>query len=139
TRAALPLQSVRGETSSLGGVRRAPLSRKPLGDLERQPFTSRVGRSLALTALAAYAVTVGCTSTQARSIPPSTASITTYQVTGTVVAMTEDRIVVDKGGQQWEIARDAAFKVIGDMRIGSKVTTWYRLAGVSAQVLPKEK
>ena len=31
TRAALPLQTVGGETSSLGGVRRAPLSRKPLG------------------------------------------------------------------------------------------------------------
>ena len=31
TRAPLPLQSVRGETSSLGGARRAPLSRKPLG------------------------------------------------------------------------------------------------------------
>src|SRR5262249_13808069 len=33
TRAAVPLQTPRGETSSLGGVRRAPLSRKPLGDL----------------------------------------------------------------------------------------------------------
>src|SRR5262249_43745483 len=32
TRAALPLQTVRGEASSLGGSRRAPLSRKPLDD-----------------------------------------------------------------------------------------------------------
>ena len=31
TRAALSLQTIRGESSSLGGVRRAPLSRKPLG------------------------------------------------------------------------------------------------------------
>src|SRR5262249_43196607 len=30
TRAAVPLQAVRGESSPLGGVRRAPLSRKPL-------------------------------------------------------------------------------------------------------------
>jgi len=31
TRAAVPLQTVRGKSSSLGGARRAPLSRKPLG------------------------------------------------------------------------------------------------------------
>jgi len=41
TRAALPLQNVRDETSSLGGVRRAPLSRKPLGD-----FPSLLGLAL---------------------------------------------------------------------------------------------
>ena len=31
TRAAVPPQTARGETSSLGGARRAPLSHKPLG------------------------------------------------------------------------------------------------------------
>src|SRR5262249_42485087 len=35
TRAALPLQTVRGDTSSFGGARRAPLSRKPLGRTRR--------------------------------------------------------------------------------------------------------
>jgi len=35
TRAALPLQTVGGESSSLSGVRRAPLSRKPLGAMKR--------------------------------------------------------------------------------------------------------
>ena len=34
TRAAVPLRTVRGESSSLGDVRRPPLSRKPLGVLE---------------------------------------------------------------------------------------------------------
>src|SRR5262249_52240278 len=57
TRAAVPLQTVRGETSSLGGVRRAPLSRKPLGDFRAGGLAGflRLAAPITLIALASCA------------------------------------------------------------------------------------
>ena len=51
----------------------------------------------------------------------------TYQVTGPIVSMTNDMIVVDKDGDKWEIARSADTKVMGNLKVGTKVTVQYRM------------
>jgi hypothetical protein len=58
----------------------------------------------------------------------------TYQVTGPVLSMTDDTIVVQKGNDKWELGRDAATKVTGDLKVGSKVTIQYRMTAVSIDV-----
>ena len=60
----------------------------------------------------------------------------TYQVTGPVLSVTDDMIVVQKGTDKWEIARDASTKVTGDLKVGAKVTIEYRMIGTSVEVKP---
>ncbi len=50
-----------------------------------------------------------------------------YQVTGPVVEMTDSMIVVMKGKDRWEIARDASTKMQGDVMVGAKVTIMYTM------------
>ncbi len=57
-----------------------------------------------------------------------------YQVTGKVVELTDTSIVVDKGDEKWEIARDASTKVTGDLKVGSKVTVQYRMTAGTVEV-----
>lgn len=57
-----------------------------------------------------------------------------YQVTGPIVALTDDVITVDKGGEKWEIGRSAATKVTGKLAVGSRVTVYYRMAATAADV-----
>jgi RNase P/RNase MRP subunit p29 len=45
----------------------------------------------------------------------------TYQVTGSVLEITDSTIVVQKDKDKWEIAKDAAASVKGDLKVGSKV------------------
>jgi len=58
----------------------------------------------------------------------------TYQVTGPVLEVTNDMLVVQKGKDKWEIGRDASTKVTGDLKVGSKVTVEYRMTATSAEV-----
>jgi hypothetical protein len=58
----------------------------------------------------------------------------TYQVTGPVLELTNDMIVVQKGKDRWEIARDSNSKVTGDLKVGAKVTIQYRMTAVSVGV-----
>lgn len=58
----------------------------------------------------------------------------TYQVTGPVLELTADTIVVQKGHERWEIGRDAGTKVTGDLKVGSKVTIEYRMTATSVAV-----
>jgi hypothetical protein len=60
----------------------------------------------------------------------------TYQVTGPVLAVSPDMIVVQKGNDRWEIARDAGTKVSGDLKVGAKVTIQYRMVATSVDVKP---
>jgi len=60
----------------------------------------------------------------------------TYQVTGPVLSVTADLIVVQKGNDKWEIARDASTKVTGDLKVGAKVTIEYRMSATSVDVKP---
>ena len=58
----------------------------------------------------------------------------TYQVTGPVLELTSDMIVVKKGNDRWEIARDAATKVTGDLKVGATVTIQYRMTATAVDV-----
>jgi len=58
----------------------------------------------------------------------------TYQVTGPVLELKDDLIVVQKGQDKWEIARGKDTKVTGDLKVGSKVTIEYRMTAATVEV-----
>jgi hypothetical protein len=58
----------------------------------------------------------------------------TYQVTGPVLDVKDDVIVVEKGKDKWEIGRSKDTKVAGDLKVGSKVTIEYRMEAASVEV-----
>ena len=68
--------------------------------------------------------------------PLQAAAPKTYQVTGPVLEVTNDMIVVQKGQDRWEIARDASTKVTGELKVGEKVTIEYRMTATSVEVKP---
>lgn len=63
----------------------------------------------------------------------------TYQVTGPVLEVTADKIFVQKGKDKWEINRDAATKVTGDLKVGSKVTIEYTMKATTIEVKDAKK
>jgi hypothetical protein len=65
----------------------------------------------------------------------------TYQVTGPVLEVKDDMVVVQKGKEKWEIARDKDTKVTGDLKVGSKVTVMYSMkaATIDAKADAKKK
>jgi hypothetical protein len=58
----------------------------------------------------------------------------TYQVTGPVLEIKGDMIIVQKGNDKWELAKDAATKVTGDLKVGSKVTIEYTMKAATIEV-----
>jgi len=62
------------------------------------------------------------------------AGLKTYQVTGPVLEVNVDMIVVQKGNDKWQIGRDAATKITGDLKVGSKVTIEYTMKAASVEV-----
>ncbi len=58
----------------------------------------------------------------------------TYQVTGPVLEIKGDIIVVQKGKEKWEILKDAATKIKGDLKVGSKVTIDYTMKATAIEV-----
>ena len=63
-----------------------------------------------------------------------------YQVTGPVLEVKDDVIVVQKGKDKWEIARDKDTKVSGDLKVGAKVTIQYQMKAteIDAKGEPKK-
>lgn len=68
---------------------------------------------------------------------PAGAASKTYQVTGPVVDVSDNAVVVEKGKEKWEIARDKDTKIKGDLKKGSKVTVDYRMTATSVEVKDK--
>ena len=62
------------------------------------------------------------------------AEVKTYQVTGPVLEVRDDVIVVQKGKEKWEIARTPDTKVKGELKVGAKVTIEYRMAAATVEV-----
>ena len=58
----------------------------------------------------------------------------TYQVTGPVLELKDDLIVVQKGQDKWEIARGKDTKITEDLKVGSKVTIEYRMTAATVEV-----
>ncbi len=59
------------------------------------------------------------------------AGVKTYQVTGPVLEVRDDAIVVQKGKDKWEIARDKDTKGGADVKTGDKVTVQYTMSAKS--------
>ncbi len=83
-----------------------------------------LGLALAVALMAAGAAVYGFAATKA------------YQVTGPVLEVRSDAIVVQKGAEKWEIARDSGTKVTGDLKVGAKVTVMYRMTATDVEVKP---
>ncbi|MDA8433449.1 MAG: hypothetical protein M0Z60_10880 [Nitrospiraceae bacterium] len=67
------------------------------------------------------------------------AGTSTYQVTGPVLEVKSDSIVVQKGKEKWEIARDKDTKVTGGLKVGDKVTVHYTMKAASIEVKGEAK
>lgn len=63
----------------------------------------------------------------------------TYQVTGPVLEVRDDAIVVEKGKEKWEIARTPATAVKGDIKKGAKVTVEYTMSATKIEVREEKK
>ncbi|HEY3451312.1 MAG TPA: hypothetical protein VGK67_33445 [Myxococcales bacterium] len=63
----------------------------------------------------------------------------TYQVTGPVLEVKGDLIVVEKGKERWEIAKTADTKIEGELKVGAKVTIQYRMTAASVEVKGEAK
>jgi len=68
------------------------------------------------------------------TFPTGAAEVKTYQVTGPVLELTSSTIVVQKGKDRWELARDASTKVSGDLKVGAKVTISYKMISTEIEV-----
>ena len=62
-----------------------------------------------------------------------------YQVTGPVLEVRDDAIVVEKGKEKWEIARTPDTKVQGELKKGEKVTVHYKMTATSIDVAAAKK
>ena len=62
-----------------------------------------------------------------------------YQVTGPVLEMKDDLIVVQKDKEKWEIAKDKDTKITGDLKVGSKVTIQYQMKATAVEVKADDK
>ena len=63
----------------------------------------------------------------------------TYQVTGPVLEIKDDMVVVQKGKEKWEVARDKDTKVSGDLKAGAKVTVNYTMKAATIEAKSAEK
>ncbi|AHZ83342.1 hypothetical protein Bb109J_c2732 [Bdellovibrio bacteriovorus] len=63
----------------------------------------------------------------------------TYQVTGPIVELSDSRIIVQKGNDRWEIERNPNTKVMGDLKVGQKVTVEYTMAADSVEIKSESK
>lgn len=48
--------------------------------------------------------------------------------------VSDSMIVVQKGKERWEIARDAKTKMPGDVQVGSKVTVMYTMTATEVEM-----
>ena len=62
-----------------------------------------------------------------------------YQVTGPVAEVTDTKIVVMKGSERFEVARNADTKVEGDLKVGAKVTIKYVMTAATVEVKADDK
>jgi hypothetical protein len=63
-----------------------------------------------------------------------------YQVTGPVSELTDSKIVVMKGKEKFEIARNPETKVTGgELKVGDKVTVYYDMTATDVDVKADKK
>lgn len=57
-----------------------------------------------------------------------------YQVTGPILEVKGDMVIVQKDKEKWEIAVDKETQVKGNMKPGAKVTIQYQMKAKSVEV-----
>ncbi len=57
-----------------------------------------------------------------------------YQVTGPVIAVTDTTITVQKDDQKWELARSKQTKGAAKVKVGDKVTVYYRMIADEVEI-----
>ena len=70
---------------------------------------------------------------------PAAAGTKTYQMTGKVVDMDADKIVIQKQRGTAELALDEEKPLPDSIKVGSKITVRYRMTAVSAKPMGKSK
>ncbi|HAM70372.1 MAG TPA: hypothetical protein DCM86_01865 [Verrucomicrobiales bacterium] len=70
---------------------------------------------------------------------PASAADKTYQVTGTIVSVTDAAITVNKDNEKWTVARDKGTKLAGDLKPGTKVTIYYKMVATEVEVKEAKK
>jgi hypothetical protein len=63
----------------------------------------------------------------------SAADVKTYQVTGPVTDVGSDSITVQKGKENWQIARSGSTKGGTDVKKGDKVTVYYTMTATEIE------
>ena len=66
-------------------------------------------------------------------------ALESYQVTGPVLEVKDNSLIVQKGKEKWEIARDKDTKVTGEIKVGSKVTVHYQMKATTIEVKEEGK
>lgn len=61
-----------------------------------------------------------------------------YQVTGPVLEVTDSKIVVQKGKEKWEIAKDPSTKAATEVKVGDKVTVEYKMTATDITAKPSK-
>jgi len=56
------------------------------------------------------------------------------QVTGPILQVRDNAIVVQKGNEKWEITRDKVTAMSGDLKVGAKVTICYTMQASKVEV-----
>ena len=63
-----------------------------------------------------------------------------YQVTGPVTELTDSKIVVTKGTEKFEVARNPQTKVTGgELKVGDRVTVYYDMTATDVEVKTDKK
>jgi|SRR4029453_5366161 hypothetical protein len=62
----------------------------------------------------------------------------TQEVTATVLQTTPARIVVQKGTERWEIDLDPQTKILGELKVGAKVTITYAMSAAKIDAGPNK-
>ena len=69
----------------------------------------------------------------ALAVPALARQPKTYQVTGEVLEVSDDLIVVQKGKEKFEIARTPDTRITGDLKPGGRATIEYRMTAATAE------
>lgn len=100
---------------------------------EPERFTRKVFQ-LRYRIMKPYKMLAGLAALQLLCAQGAFAAAKAYQVTGSVIEVTSSLIVVQKGDERFEIDRSPDTKVLGDIKVGQKVTVYYRMQATKVEV-----
>jgi hypothetical protein len=73
------------------------------------------------------------------AVTASAAGSKTYMLSGTVTDVKGDVFTVQKDNAKYEMTRDAAAKVNGEIKVGSKVSVAYKMTATTIVVTAESK